>query len=185
VATLIRKTQQVDCDTEELVARARAGDERAFENIYRAYSARVFSLCLRILADCMHAEELTQRIFFRAWMNLNSFRGESKFTTWLYRIAMNEALNALKSFKAEATRKQLTETDLRTWISPSSSYGNLRIDIERAIAGLPQQARAAFVLHDIEGFTHEEIADAMGLAVGTSKAQLFRARKLLREALEK
>jgi hypothetical protein len=87
----MRKAQQVDCDTEELVAQARTGDERAFENIYRAYSARVFSLCLRILADCMRAEELTQQIFLRAWVNLNSFRGESKFTTWLYRIAMNEA----------------------------------------------------------------------------------------------
>jgi len=185
VATLIGKARQVEQDTEELIAQAKTGDERAFEDIYRVYTARVFSLCFRVLADYARAEELTQQIFLRAWMNLSSFRGESKFATWLYRLAMNEAINALKSFKVEAARQQLTETDLSALISPSVPSGNLRIDMERAIASLPQQARAAFVLHDIEGFKHEEIAEAMGLAIGTCKAQLFRARKLLREALEK
>ncbi|MBZ5498259.1 MAG: RNA polymerase sigma factor [Acidobacteriia bacterium] len=181
----MEKAGYLEEDANELIAQARSGNHAAFEMIYRMHLSRVYAICLRILADRARAEETTQQIFVRAWIKLNSFRGESSFASWLYRLSVNVILGELKSSGRRGERFAAGEDS-----QPASAHGaeparNLRMDLERAIASLPRQARAVFVLHDIEGFKHGEIAEAMGLATGTCKAQLSRARKLLREALER
>jgi len=168
----------------ELVAQAKAGNQDAFEKLYRKHVGRVYAVCLRMLADRSWAEELTQQIFVRTWAKLSSFRGESSFDSWLYRISVNMVLGELGSSRRKL-HQHLTWTDLQS--SAGCAVGrspNTQLDLEKAIASLPPQARAIFVLHDIEGYKYEEIAEAMKLAVGTCKAQLFRARRLLRGALE-
>ena len=170
-------------DTVELIAQAKVGSHAAFEAIYRMHVGRVYAICLRILADRARAEEVTQKVFIRAWAKLNSFRGESLFSSWLYKLAINVILGELKC-PTGRIEQQCAEIETRC----HTSFGLepslvLRLDLEKAIALLPEQARIIFVLHDIEGLTYGEIAQAMKLAVGTCKAQLSRARKLLREAL--
>ena len=166
-----------------LVRRAQAGDVAAFEQLYRENVDRVFALCLRLSADRGRAEELTQDAFVRAWEKLGTFEGKSAFSTWLHRLAVNVVLGERRSEKVRVARifavdqPEVYETAGRM---PEPGHA---IDLERAIAALPPGARTAFVLHDVEGYKHEEIAAAQGWAVGTCKAQLHRARKLLREML--
>jgi RNA polymerase sigma-70 factor (ECF subfamily) len=168
----------------ELVQRAQAGDVRAFERLYREHVERVFAVCYRIVADRSKAEELTQDVFVRVWEVIGSFRGESAFPSWLHRVAVNVVLVELRTEKRYQQRvttvDDLEPFDKDARLAPPGEA----LDLETAMARLPRQARAVFVLHDIEGFRHEEIAEQLGLAVGTSKAQLHRARKLLREVLE-
>lgn len=168
----------------DLVAQARSGDQQAFEELYRAHVGRVFALCLRVLADRHLAEETTQKIFIRAWMKLDSLHEESSFGFWLHRLSMNLALNELKTMARRGFRESDWESAPLQAVPSQSHSRNSQIDLERAIAMLPPQARAVFVLHDVEGFRHEEVATELGIAIGTCKAQLSRARKLLREALE-
>jgi RNA polymerase sigma-70 factor (ECF subfamily) len=167
--------------SDDLVARAREGDRAAFEALYRAHVGRVYALCLRLSADRVRAEELTQDTFVLAWRRLGTFRGESAFGSWLYRIAVNAALGEHRS----ASRREQRVVPLSDPPQGRSDAGDtaLAVDLERAIAALPQGARSVFVLHDIEGYGHGEIARMSGVAVGTSKAQLHRARRLLREGL--
>ncbi len=168
----------------DVIQRAQRGDTRAFEQLYREHSGRVYAVCLRIVADRGRAEELTQDVFVRAWQSLASFRGESAFSSWLHRVAVNVVLVDFRTQKRYAARVASTD-DLTRFDRGESEYqSGEHLDLEKAIAALPPQARAVFVLHDVEGYRHEEIAERMGTAVGTSKAQLHRARKLLREALE-
>src|SRR5881398_998874 len=148
----------MQADSSDLIQRAQQGDQAAFEALYRAHVGRVYALCLRLTADRARAEELTQDAFVRAWERLASFRGESAFSSWLYRLTVNVVFLGQRAGQ---------------------------LDLERAIAALPPGAREVFVLHDVEGYRHHEIARLNGIAVGTSKAQLFRARRLLREALSK
>ncbi len=168
-----------------LVRQAQNGDRAAFEQIYRENVGRVYAICLRILANSARAQESTQDVFVRAWEMIGTFRGESAFSSWLYRLAVNVVLVNLRA-KQRRTARVLVTNDLSPYdrnenmINPGSA-----IDLERAMAALPEQARAVFVLHDVEGYRHDEIATLMGVATGTSKAQLHRARKLLREALER
>jgi len=170
------------------LALAAAGDRRAFERVYRTHVDRVFSVCVRMTADRTKAEELTQDTFVRAWEKLTLFRGESSFSTWLHRLAVNVVLNARK---AEGRRRQHlpVSTDDREEESgieapaPVVFAPGEWMDIEQAIAGLPPGARRVFVLHDVEGYRHEEIGEMLGITAGGSKAQLHRARMLLREAL--
>lgn len=168
----------------DTVQRAQAGDRRAFEQLYRENVGRVFGVCLRMAGEGAYAEELTQDAFVRAWEMLASFRGESAFSSWLHRVAVNVVLVDFRSRKRRDARITVVED-----LSEFESHGGKQtwgeaIDLEKAIARLPRQARTIFVMHDIEGYKHEEIAEMMGLAVGTTKAQLHRARKLLREVLE-
>jgi len=171
------------------LAAARAGDSRAFEQLYRTHVDRVFSLCVRMAGDRTMAEELTQDCFVRAWERLSSFRGESAFGTWLYRLAVNVVLNARKT--AGRARKRFVNeegdderseprVERQTYTNPGTI-----LDLEQAIAGLPPGARRVFVLHDVQGYRHEEIAEMLGITSGGSKAQLHRARLLLRGALER
>jgi RNA polymerase sigma-70 factor (ECF subfamily) len=167
-----------------LVDRARTGDLSAFEELYRQNVGRVYGLCLRLLANASEAEELTQVVFVRAFEKLGSFRGESAFFSWLHPMATNLAFSERRSRGRREAR--ITVTDDLTPFEGNSSLGRpgAGLDLERAIAALPPGARKIFVLHDVEGYRHDEIAAMTGLASGTSKAQLHRARKLLREALE-
>lgn len=163
---------------------AAGGDRRAFERIYRAHVGRVHSLCLRMVADRATAEELTQDVFVRAWEKLGLYRGESALSTWLHRLAVNVVLNHRKSEGRRCGRLDDDPTLLEGRAAHGAPAG-ARMDLEQAIAGLPPGARRVFVLHDVEGFKHEEIAAMLGVTSGGSKAQLHRARMLLREALER
>ena len=170
-----------------LAAAAAAGDRQAFERIYRSHVNRVFSVCVRMSGDRVLAEELTQDVFVRAWSKLSLYRGESAFSTWLHRLAVNVVLNARKTegrrrgrFSAESD-----EVDEAAPAFARTAPAGISIDLEAAVAALPPGARRVFVLHDIEGYKHEEIATMLDITSGGSKAQLHRARLLLREALER
>lgn len=168
-----------------LVHRAQGGDLDAFEQLYRENVDRVYALCLRMSSDGAQAEELAQEAFVRAWKNLGSFRGDSAFSTWIHRVTVNVVIESKRSAARRSSHEMAVE-DLGDYERPSTPRSHeLSIDLERAIADLPPGARRVFVLYDMEGYKHEEIAGMTGTAVGTVKAQLFRARRLLREALKK
>jgi RNA polymerase sigma-70 factor (ECF subfamily) len=171
--------------TDELVRRAQAGDQTAFRDLYHQLAGRVYALCLRLTGDAGAAEERTQDVFVRAWDKLRSFRGESAFSSWLHRLAVNVVMNERRtSFRRE---QRVTPVAAPETLERGRGEGTagLNIDLERAIAALPEGAREVFVLYDIEGYSHAEIAELAGIAEGTSKAQLFRARHLLREKLDR
>ncbi len=162
---------------------ARAGDAEAFRALYLAHAGRVFAICLRLAGDRGQAEELTQDVFIQVWRQLGSFRGVSSFGTWLHRVAVNVVLSRFRA-RSRRLRHESAE-DLDQYDPPARSTGPPPIDLDQAIARLPPGARQVFVLHDVEGFQHEEIAGLAGIAVGTSKAQLHRARRLLKESLNR
>jgi RNA polymerase sigma-70 factor (ECF subfamily) len=166
-----------------LVHQAQQGDRVAFERLYRDNERKVFGLCFRLSSDPALAEELTQEVFVRAWRKLSSFRGASAFSSWLYPLTVNVALSERRSRKRRDARIVATEDPASLERAPRTPAPEAGFDLEKAMAALPPGARAVFVLHDVEGRTHEEIASLLGLAAGTSKAQLHRARRLLREAL--
>ena len=166
-----------------LVRQAQQGDLVAFERLYRDNERKVFGLCFRLSSDPALAEELTQEVFVRAWRKLSSFRGDSAFSSWLYPLTVNVALSERRSRKRRDARIVATEDPASLERAPRTPAPEAGFDLEKAMAALPPGARAVFVLHDVEGRTHEEIASLLGLAAGTSKAQLHRARRLLREAL--
>ena len=170
------------------VALAARGDRRAFERVYRSHVDRVFTLCVRMTGERQRAEELTQDVFVRVWDKLSTFRGDSAFSTWLHRMAVNVVLNDRQSEKRRRDKHDdgiedmdaIPLSDARPLPVPG-----LSIDLEAAIAALPPGARKVFVLHDVEGYTHEEIGAQLGVTPGGCKAQLHRARMLLREALNR
>jgi RNA polymerase sigma-70 factor, ECF subfamily len=167
----------------ELVDRAREGDSSAFEQLYRDNAGRVFAVCYRMAGDAALAEELTQDAFVRAWQRLDSFRGDSAFSSWLHPLAVNVALTERRSRRRRLARVVAVE-DLANEAGAAPAHDpGAAMDIEKALLLLPPGARETFVMHDVEGWQHDEIADRTGVAVGTSKAQLHRARKLLRAAL--
>jgi len=175
----------------DAVQRAQGGDQAAFEELYRDHVGRVYALCLRMTGDRGRAEELAQDVFLRAWTKLSTFRGDAAFSTWLHRLAVNVVLAHRRSRGKRWARLMGTD-DLELYegvaakaglAEPAKPTPGARRDLEEAIATLPDGARTVFVLYEIEGYRHDEIAEATGTAVGTSKAQLHRARKLLREAL--
>ncbi|MEP6691061.1 MAG: sigma-70 family RNA polymerase sigma factor [Gemmatimonadaceae bacterium] len=168
----------------ELVRQAQAGDEAAFGALYREHVGRVHALCLRLAGDRVRAEELTQDTFVRAWERLSTFRGDSAFSSWLHRLAVNMAFNESRA-RGRRMLRVLSEGHGEGIDGAWEHVPGVDMDLERAIAALPKGARQVFVLHDIEGYQHDEIASLTGIAVGTSKAHLFRARRLLREALNK
>ncbi len=169
----------------DLVRRARDGDETAFRDLYREHAGRIYAVCLRLTGDAAAAEERTQDAFVRAWERLGTFRGESAFGTWLHRLAVNVVLMEQRGRRRRERRVAPASDDPVFERAAAVPAGAERLDLERAIALLPAGARAVFVLFDVEGYSHEEIAGMCGIAVGTSKAQLFRARRLLRGMLER
>ena len=180
----------------DLARRASGGDDGAFEEVYRINSGRVFALCLRMSGSRERASELTQDVFVHVWERLGTYRGESALSSWIYRLTVNLVLSNARrdgrrlthEVNEELERADLAEQPAQTQIErasvrPASVLDG--IDLERAIAGLPQGARTVFVLHDVEGYRHDEIAKMTGTAEGTCRAQLHRARRLLMEALSR
>lgn len=172
---------------ELLVAQAQDGSRLAFEGLYRRQVGRVYGLCLRLVQHREQAEELTQRVFVKAFEKIGTFRGESEFPSWLHRLAVNLVLTEMRSRRRREERI-FPVGDLEPLAGhyaavPDSAASG--VDLERALAALPPRARAIFVLHDVEGYGHGEIAELTGLAVGTSKAHLHRARRRLRKELRK
>ena len=165
------------------MALAAAGDQQAFERLYRSHAARIHSLVRRMVGADGDADELVQDAFVRAWQRLSTFRGESAFGTWLHRLAVNLVLNWQKS---RNRGRKLFDDDAVIDQSPSRKTSpEEAMDLESALKELPKGARQIFVLHDVEGFKHEEIADMLEITSGTSKAQLHRARMLMRRNLER
>lgn len=167
-----------------LVAAARRGEMQAFETLYRAHSARVYGLCLRMTRSPDVAEECVQMAFVRAWQSLQAFEGRSAFGTWLHRIAVNEVL----SHRRNRSTRQESDDDSVTQYSDRNDEGSRVdaldiVDVERALQTLPEGARDAIVLQSIYGYSHEEVSEMLGVAVGTCKAQVHRGRRLLRERL--
>ncbi|MGE5126913.1 MAG: RNA polymerase sigma factor [Betaproteobacteria bacterium] len=180
----IREDEDRRAAERRLVGDAQKGDLLAFERLYRDNERKVFALCLRLSCDAALAEELTQEVFVRAWRKLSTFRGDSAFSSWLYPITVNVALSERRSRRRRDARFVATEDPAQLERTPRAPQPEMGFDLAKALATLPPGARAVFVLHDVEGRTHEEIADLLDLAPGTSKAQLHRARRLLREVLE-
>ena len=171
-------TDEADC-----IARAQRSDAKAFESLYRMHIDKVYGLCLRMTGNVAEAEDCTQDAFIQAWSKLDRFRGESAFATWLHRIAVNSVLGRIRKSKREQDRIQVaTEAS----VSPASvgDSGELR-DLSDAVDRLPEGARHVFVLFAVYGYSHDEASSMLGIAPGTSKAQLHRARRLLAQQLQK
>jgi len=171
---------------ERWVDKARAGDRLAFEQLYRSHCDRIFALCWRMCGgDRALAEDMVQDAFVRAWKKLHLFKGDSKFGTWLHRLTVNVVLSDRRIRVKRLKRERNMDDDVeRTLIGERDVFAGLRKDLEAAIAGLPERARTVLVLYDIEGYQHDEIAEMTGMAIGSSKAQLHRARKLVQEVLK-
>jgi RNA polymerase sigma-70 factor (ECF subfamily) len=167
-----------------LVAEAQAGSVAAFERLYRENVGRVHALCLRLCGDAAAAEEMTQDVFVRAWEKLHTFRGEASFSTWLHRLAVNVMLAQRRSDGRRSARVMEVE-DLTIFDGRASVKMRVgeRLDLEAAMATLPEATRLVFVMHEVEGYTHQEIADLTGRAEGTCKTLLHRARRMLKERL--
>ncbi len=174
-------------EDQALVERCRQGDLAAFEELYRAHAGKLFSVACRMLGNPTEAEDLLQEIFLSAHRKLDGFRGESALGTWLYRLATNHCLDYLRSRAARTN--QLTDVlDDEPSLYEAGSSGLaeqtvLKMDLERAMARLPEGCRAAFVLHDVQGLEHREVAEVLGIAEGTSKSQVHKARLRLRAML--
>jgi len=173
----------------DLVERCRRGELGAFETLYRQHSGRLFSLAVRMLGNPADAEDLLQEIFLSAHRKLESFRGESALGTWLYRLATNQILDHVRS-RAARTGQMTDGLDDATLLADASGHrladrAIARGDLERALAELPEGCRAAFVLHDVEGLEHKEVSEVLGIAEGTSKSQVHKARLRLRGLLRR
>jgi RNA polymerase sigma-70 factor (ECF subfamily) len=171
---------------EDLVARCQAGDVEAFETIYRLHASRLYTLACRMAGSPEDGEDLLQEIFLQAYRKLGSFKGDAALGTWLYRLALNHCLDYVRSRQAKMNK--LTETlDAEMSFEPAARRETpiARLDLERAVERLPEGCRQAFVLHDVEGFDHKEVGKLLGIAEGTSKSQVFKARMKLRALLGK
>lgn len=167
------------------VALAQAGDELAFERLYRRHSPRIFNLAWRMLGED-HAADATQQAFIRAWYKLGTFRGESRFGTWLHRLAVNVFLGERGALGTARTRFHHDDEPLSLVPSGAGeSSPEFAMDFDVAVSRLPNGYRKVFLLHDVEGYTHEEIGAALGIATGSSKAALHRARNALRKYLDR
>lgn len=179
---MVAATQPSLGEETAFIRRAQQSDSRAFEELYRMHVDKVYGLCLRMTGNVSEAEDCVQEAFIQAWNKLSKFRGDSAFGTWLHRIAVNAVLGRMRKSKREQDRIQAAAE-----ISPSPASfeddGNLR-DLSNAVDRLPEGARHVFVLSGIYGYSHEEASRMLGIAVGTSKAQLHRARRLLAQQLK-
>ncbi len=164
------------------VRRAAEGDHAAFERLYRDHVGRIHALCLRMVGDDV-ADDLTQEVFIRAWRKLDSFKGRSRFGTWLHRLAVNHVLSRRETLRRRQSHQVAGEGLLGLLAAPARRSSGHALDIERAVHELPERARDVFVLFDVEGYSHEEIAETLGVSIGTSKSQLHRARMLMRKHL--
>jgi RNA polymerase sigma-70 factor (ECF subfamily) len=196
LAGSVARTRRTDTTGElpeaDAIRLAQQGDAAAFERLYRLHSRRVYSLCLRMVGNTAEAEDLTQEAFLQLFRKIATFRGESAFSTWLHRLSVNVVLMKLR-------RKSATETSLEEMTEPDEEAGSRRrdfgaadlqlsgsidrVNLQRAVEQLPPGYKAVFVLHDVQGFEHNEIADIMHCSIGNSKSQLHKARMRLRDLL--
>ncbi|MGA9882322.1 MAG: sigma-70 family RNA polymerase sigma factor [Candidatus Acidiferrales bacterium] len=181
-----------DIPEPELIRLAQQGDAAAFEALYQMHNRRVYSLCLRMVGNTAEAEDLTQEAFLQLFRKVSTFRGESAFSTWLHRLAVNVVLMKLrKKSGKETSLEQVTDPDEESG-TPRRDFGTLdvrlsgsldRVNLQRAVEQLPPGYKSVFVLHDVQGFEHNEIAEIMGCSIGNSKSQLHKARMRLRDLL--
>ena len=175
----------VDPDA-QLAAR---GDMQAFEMIYRRYHPRVFSLCLRMTKNATQAEDLAQEVFVQLFRKINTFRGESSFSTWLHRLTVNQVLMQFRKPAVRAERAMDDDSPEETAVGGTENPGRMsvidRISLQEAVAQLPPGYRMVFILHDVEGYEHGQIARILGCSIGTSKSQLHKSRMRLRQLLTK
>jgi RNA polymerase sigma-70 factor (ECF subfamily) len=175
------------CSERELARRAGAGDREAFEEVYRRCHRQVYGVCLRMTRNVAEAEEITQEVFVHLFLKLGSFRGESALSTWVHRVAVNRVMMHFR--RASARRDQITEDgnppseQQAPRFNAAGRHAVDRVALEAAVARLPPGYRAVFVLHDVEGYEHEEVARLCGISAGTSKSQLHKARARLRRLL--
>jgi RNA polymerase sigma-70 factor (ECF subfamily) len=182
--TLTREQRTAAADAEMAdAALAASGDGRAFERLYRAHVARIHSL-VRRMVDADQADDITQDVFVRCWEKLGTFRGEAAFGTWLHRLAVNVILGRRQTIGIERRRFLDAEGALDA-LPARSSHMEHHVDFEQALEQLPEGARQVFLLHDVAGYKHEEIAELMGVVPGTSKSQLHHARMALRKYLDR
>jgi RNA polymerase sigma-70 factor (ECF subfamily) len=171
----------------ELAKRCRNGDAGAFEELYRQHAGRLYNLAFRMAGTAQEAEDLLQDVFLHAYRKLGSFRGDSSLGTWLYRLGMNQCLDHLRGRQAKMNQATQSLEDEGTQEPaapmPTMPVAVNRLDLERAIGRLPEGCRAAFLLHDVEGFEHHEVAAILGISEGTSKSQVHKARLKLRAML--
>lgn len=166
------------------VRRAQAGDASAFDTLYEENVGRVYALCLRMSGDGRRAEDLTQDVFVRAWRGIGTFRGASAFSTWLHRVTVNVVLDDRKRRSRRPPQIGAgSDDELASAVTPAADPVE-RLDLERALASLPERSRMALVLHAVEGYRYEEVAELMEVSVGTVKSHIHRARALLMERLE-
>ena len=169
-------------DEKAWIRQAQESDTRAFESLYRMHVDKVYGLCLRMTGNVSEAEDCTQEAFILAWNKLAKFRGDSAFSTWLHRIAVNAVLGRIRKSKREHDRIQAV-ADTQPARVTTGDTGEMR-DLAAAVDRLPEGARHVFVLHAVYGYSHDEAAEMLGIATGTSKAQMHRARRLLAQQLE-
>lgn len=177
-------TVSTDAFAEEamLIEQAQRSSRRAFEALYRMHIDRVYGVCLRMTGNVSEAEDCAQEAFIQAWNKLKMFRGDSAFSTWLHRIAVNSVLGRMRKSKREQERIMVVADDEPPRLETGDS-GELR-DLSDAVERLPEGARNVFVLHAVYGYSHEETGEMLGIATGTSKAQLHRAKRLLVQQLK-
>jgi RNA polymerase sigma-70 factor (ECF subfamily) len=188
-----RRIETGEVPEAESIRRAQQGDAAAFERLYRLHSRRVYSLCLRMVGNTAEAEDLTQEAFLQLFRKIATFRGESAFSTWLHRLAVNVVLMKLrKKSGKETSLEQVTEPDEESG-TPRRDFGAPdltltgsidRVNLQRAVEQLPPGYKSVFVLHDVQGYEHNEIAEMMGCSIGNSKSQLHKARMRLRDLLQ-
>jgi RNA polymerase sigma-70 factor (ECF subfamily) len=171
-------------DQGELIRKAREGDRGSFERLYRLHSGRVFGLCRRLSRTTEDAEELAQEVFVRAWQNMSHFQNPEHFSSWLRRVATNLVINERRTLARRGPTQPFDESDSSHAQEPVPSSHGSRVDLEHAVTRVPTRARTVFVLHDVYGYKHREISEMTGVAVGTSKALLHRARRRLQEVLD-
>src|ERR1700690_224371 len=191
--TRTRRTETSEMNEAEAIRLAQQGDAGAFERIYRLHSRRVYALCLRMVGNTAEAEDLTQDAFLQLFRKIGTFRGESAFSTWLHRLAVNVVLMKLRKKSGnESSLEELTEPDEDSG-GPRRDFGGPdlrlsgsidRVNLQRAVDQLPPGYKSVFVLHDVQGYDHNEIAEIMGCSIGNSKSQLHKARMRLRELLQ-
>jgi RNA polymerase sigma-70 factor (ECF subfamily) len=171
---------------EDLAGRLREGETTAYEELYRRHGPRLFNLAYRMTGQAAEAEDLVQETFLQVFRRIGTFKGDAALGTWLYRLSMNLCLDRLRSKAGRSDRQTSSIEDIREWrlAGRGSLDGSVRkIDLERAVATLPDACRAAFLLHDVEGFEHQEVGRMLGISDGTSKSQVHKARLRIREFL--
>jgi len=179
---MVSADTDIAADEKAWIAQAQRSDARAFEALYRLHVDKVYGLCLRMTGNVSEAEDCTQEAFIQAWTKMEKFRGDSAFATWIHRIAVNAVLGRIRKSKREQDRIQAV-ADVQPTRVATDDTGELR-DLAEAVDRLPERARHVFVLNAVYGYSHNEAAGMLGIAAGTSKAQLHRARRLLAQQLE-